>query len=235
MKTAAALFDVDGTLLDTAYLHALSWWEALRQYDRTVPAARVHRAVGMGADQLLDHLLGEHRDHGDDQAITAAHDALYASHWPVIAPLPGAPELLRACAARGWRIVLASSASERELAVLRRALGADDVIAAATSADDVAATKPAPDLVHAALDRAGADPADAVFVGDTVWDVVAAARARVPCVAVESGGFAAQELLGCGAAEVHRDTAELLAELDGSLLARVPEERSPGAAGPRAA
>ncbi|MCG6494229.1 HAD family hydrolase [Kitasatospora sp. A2-31] len=218
--TAAALFDVDGTLLDTTYLHTLAWWEALRQYDRAVPAARVHRAVGMGADQLLDHLLGEQRDRDADEAITAAHDALYARHWPVVRPLPGAPELLRACAGRGWRIVLASSASERELTVLRHALGADEVIAAVTTADDVAATKPAPDLVVAALERAESGPRHAVFVGDTVWDVAAAGRAEVPCVAVETGGFAAAELLGSGAAEVHRDTAELLAELDGSLLGR---------------
>ncbi|WP_030236150.1 HAD family hydrolase [Streptomyces sp. NRRL S-350] len=220
--TAAALFDVDGTLLDTTYFHALAWWEALRQYDRTVPAARAHRAVGMGADQLLDHLLGDDRDRGDDEAITAAHDAIYATYWPVITPLPGAADLLRACAATGRRIVLASSASERELAVLRRVLDADDVIAAATTADDVAATKPAPDLVRAALDLAGAAPEDTVFVGDTVWDVVAAGRAGVRCVAVESGGFSAQELLGAGAAEVHRDTAELLAELDRSLLVHRP-------------
>ncbi|MFI2612799.1 HAD family hydrolase [Kitasatospora sp. NPDC018619] len=218
--TAAVLFDVDGTLLDTTYFHALAWWEALRQYDHTIPAARAHRAVGMGADQLLDHLLGTDRDRGDDEAITAAHDALYARHWPALQPLPHAAELLRACAARGWRVVLASSASARELTVLRRALDADDVIAAATSAQDVSATKPAPDLVRAALERAGTGPEHAVFVGDTVWDVIAANRARVACVALESGGFAAQELLGAGAAEVHRDTGELLAELDRSLLAR---------------
>ncbi|MET9181133.1 HAD family hydrolase [Kitasatospora aureofaciens] len=220
--TAAALFDVDGTLLDTTYFHALAWWEALRQYDRTLPVARVHRAIGMGSDQLLDHLLGAERDHGDDEGITAAHAALYARFWPHIQPLPGAADLLRACADRGWAVVLASSASERELAVLRRALDADEAITAVTSADDVEATKPAPDLVRAALDRAGAEPEHAVFIGDTVWDVTAAGRARVPCVAVESGGFDTRELLGAGAAEVHRDTAELLADLDRSLLGRPP-------------
>ncbi|MEU4120569.1 HAD family hydrolase [Kitasatospora sp. NPDC028055] len=224
-RTAAALFDVDGTLLDTTYFHTLAWWEALRQYGRTVPSARVHRAVGMGADQLLDHVLGEDRDHGDDDAITAAHDALYARHWPAITPLPGAARLLRACAGRGWKVVLASSASEREITVLRRALDADDVIAAATVSDDVDATKPAPDLVEAALHRAETEPEHAVFVGDTVWDVTAAARAGVPCIAVESGGFSALELLGAGAAEVHRDTAELLAGLDESLLAQPPVDR----------
>ncbi|WP_316529367.1 HAD family hydrolase [Kitasatospora brasiliensis] len=220
--TPAALFDVDGTLLDTVYFHALAWWEALRQYDRTIPTARAHRAVGMGADQLLDHLLGTDRDHGDDEAITAAHAALYARHWPLIQPLPHAADLLRACVGRGWQVVLASSASERELTVLRRALAADDAIAAATSAEDVSATKPAPDLVRAALERAGTGAEHAVFVGDTVWDVIAANRAGVACIAVESGGFAAQELLGAGAAEVHRDTGELLADLDRSLLARPP-------------
>ncbi|MFB6892117.1 HAD family hydrolase [Kitasatospora sp. NPDC056327] len=220
--TPAALFDVDGTLLDTTYLHTLAWWEALRQYDRAVPAARVHHAVGMGADRLLDHLLGEDRDRGDDEAVTAAHDALYARHWPVVRPLPGAADLLRACARRGWRVVLASSASERELTALRGALDADDVIAAVTAADDVAATKPEPDLVRAALDRADSAPDRAVFVGDTLWDVMAAGRAGVACVAVGTGGHSARDLLGAGAAEVHADTAELLAGLDDSLLGRPP-------------
>ncbi|MFE6746308.1 HAD family hydrolase [Kitasatospora purpeofusca] len=227
--TPAALFDVDGTLLDTTYLHTLAWWEALRQYGRAVPAVRVHRAIGMGTDQLLDHLLGDggsgsdgdgDRDRSEDDALAAAHDALYARYWPVVRPLPGAADLLRACAGRGWRVVLASSAGERELAVLRAVLAADDVITAVTTADDVAATKPAPDLVRAALDLADSAPGHAVFVGDTLWDVTAAGRAGVPCVAVETGGHSAQDLLGAGAAEVHADAAELLAGLDGSLLAR---------------
>ncbi|MER6366358.1 HAD family hydrolase [Kitasatospora sp. NPDC001527] len=218
----AALFDVDGTLLDTTYLHTLAWWEALRQYDHTVPAARVHRAIGMGADRLLDHLLGEDRDRDEDEAVTAAHDALYARYWPVVRPLPEAAELLRSCARRGWRVVLASSASERELTALRAVLDADEVIAAVTTADDVAATKPEPDLVRAALDRADSTPGQALFVGDTLWDVTAAARAGMPCVAVESGGHSAQDLLGAGAAEVHADTGELLAALDASLLGRPP-------------
>ena len=218
--TSAALFDVDGTLLDTTYLHTQAWWEALRQYGHTLPTARVHRAIGMGSDQLLDHLLGGNRDHGDDEAMTAAHDALYAQHWQVIQPLPGAADLLRACAGRGWTVVLASSASERELKALRGALDADEAITAVTAADDVDATKPAPDLVHAALERVGGLAERAVFVGDTVWDVRAAKRAHVPCITVETGGFAAQELHSAGAAEVHRDTGALLRDLDDSRLAR---------------
>ncbi|MFF2145127.1 HAD family hydrolase [Kitasatospora sp. NPDC058190] len=137
MTTAVALLDVDGTLLDTAYFHTLAWWEALRQYDRTIPTARVHRAVGMGADQLLDYLLGAARDPGDDEGITTATDALYAR---VLAPHPAVAARRRAAARLCWQVILASSASEPELAVLRRALDADDVITAATSAADAAAT-----------------------------------------------------------------------------------------------
>ncbi|GAA4883802.1 HAD family hydrolase [Kitasatospora terrestris] len=219
---AAALFDVDGTLVDTAYLHTLAWWEALRQYGHDVDAARVHRAVGMGADQLLDHLLGEDRRRDDDEAVTAAHLALWARSWPSLRPFPGAAELLRECARRGWRVVLATSASAREAEALRRALEVDDALAAVTTADDVAASKPAPDLVHAALERVDGVAERSVFVGDAVWDVRAAGRAGVRCVAVESGGLCSRELRAAGAAEVHADVATLLHALDDSLLARPP-------------
>ncbi len=217
---SAALFDVDGTLVDSTYLHTLAWAQALAQFDRTVPMARVHRAVGMGADQLLDHLLGDERDRDDDAEMAAAHDALYARFWPGLRPLPGAVDLLGECARRGWTVVLASSASSRELKVLRRVLDCDEVISAATGADDVARSKPAPDLVEAALQKAGADRGRSVFVGDAVWDVRAAARAGVPCVGVESGGFSGCELAAEGASEVHRDAADLLDHLDSSLLGR---------------
>src|SRR4051812_47907281 len=141
------LFDVDGTLVDTTYLHAVCWWEALRQTGRTVSAARIHRAIGMGSDKLLDHLLGA--DHDPDQAeqASAAHKSLYRTYWDRLSPLPGAADLLRACAARGLRVVLASSADPEELAMLRRILDADDVIAAATSAGDADRSKPDPDIL----------------------------------------------------------------------------------------
>ncbi|QKW18126.1 HAD family hydrolase [Kitasatospora sp. NA04385] len=217
---AAALFDVDGTLVDTVYLHTLAWWQALAQYGHEVDAARIHRAIGMGSDQLLDHLLGDDRDRSEDDAVEAAHLALYAQHWPGLRAFPGAGDLLRECAGRGWRVVLSTSASGRELEVLRRVLDADDAVHAVAHSDGVAASKPAPDLVHRALEQAAARADRSVFVGDSVWDVEAAGRAGTPCVGVETGGFAAAELRGTGAVEVHPSVGALLDGLDDSVLAR---------------
>ncbi|WP_033824992.1 HAD family hydrolase [Kitasatospora sp. MBT63] len=215
-----ALFDVDGTLLDTNYLHTLSWAEALAQYGHAPAMARIHASIGMGGDKLLGHLLGEDRDRARDEEISSAQQALYARFWPGLRPFDGAADLLRAVAARGWTVVLASSASGRDLAVMRRALGADDVIAAATGADDVEASKPAPDLVRAALAKVDARPQEAVFVGDTAWDVRSAAASGVPCIAVLSGGWSERDLRAAGAVEVHEDAAALLAGLAGSALGR---------------
>lgn len=220
MTGTAALFDVDGTLVDSGYLHTVSWWEALRQHGHTVPMSLVNRSIGMGTDQLLNHLLGEDRDQDETDSLDAAHSALYSRFWPTLVPLPGAAALLRACADRGWAVVLASSASERELEVLRKVIDADDVITAVTGADDVSASKPAPDLVEVALKKVGADPARSVLVGDTVWDVQAARKAGVRCVTVQTGGFSSSELTTAGAAEVHADTASLLTAISGSLLGR---------------
>ncbi|MFJ6772514.1 HAD family hydrolase [Kitasatospora sp. NPDC091257] len=215
---AAALFDVDGTLLDTSYWHTVAWAEALGQFGHTPAMARIHGAIGMGGDQLLDHLLGEDRDREQDEAISAAHQALFARFWPRLRAFDGAGGLLRELKRRGWTITLASSASARDLQVMRRALDADDAIDHATSADDVEASKPAPDLVHAALAKSGAKPGQALFIGDTPWDVQAAAGAEVACVAVLSGGFGERALRTAGALEVHRDVGELLTRLDSSAL-----------------
>ncbi|QMU76709.1 HAD family hydrolase [Streptacidiphilus sp. PB12-B1b] len=217
-EPAAALFDVDGTLVDTSYLHAVTWWEALRQAGHTVPMAEAHRAVGLGTEQLLEQLLGPDRDRSRDDELAAAHSALYAAYWPSLQPLPGAARLLRACAERGWQVLLATSAKEDELHALRAALDADDAIDDAVSADDVDTAKPAPDIVEQALDKAGARPERAVFVGDTPWDVKAAHRAGVRCIGVLSGGVSRAELLEAGADEVYQDAAELADRLADSLL-----------------
>ncbi|MFD0690646.1 HAD family hydrolase [Actinomadura fibrosa] len=216
----AVLFDVDGTLVDTNYLHATSWWQAFRQYGHTVPTASVHRAIGMGSDKLLDAVLPSGRDRSADDAISSAHGALYAQYWDRLAPFDGAADLLRACASRGARVILASSAAEPEMRALRAALGADDAIADATSASEVEESKPAPDLVELALRRAGVPADRAVFVGDTRWDVEAAARVGLPCVGVLSGGWARAELEEAGAAAVYDDVRALLDDLDASPLNR---------------
>jgi HAD superfamily hydrolase (TIGR01509 family) len=216
----AVLFDVDGTLVDTNYLHVVSWWEAFGQAGYDVPMARIHRAIGMGSDQLLDALLPADRDRDGDGSVRTAHGVLYATYWSRQRPFRGAAELLRACKKRGLRVVLASSADERDFAALRAALHADDAIDASTSSGEVEQTKPAPDLVQVALDKARVGPEAAVFVGDTVWDVQACAKAGVPCIGLLSGGVSRDELLGAGAAEVYEGPAELLADLPDSLLGR---------------
>ncbi|MEU3399857.1 HAD superfamily hydrolase (TIGR01509 family) [Streptomyces filamentosus] len=218
----AALFDLDGTLVDTTYLHTLAWWQALRRHGHTVPMARIHRAIGMGSDRLLDAVLGPDHETGEDEALADAHGTLYATWYDSLQPFEGAAALLRATAARGWRIVLASSASEEEVAAVRARLDADDVIDAATSSADADATKPAPDLVRAALDAVGAEPGEAVLVGDTVWDVEAAGRAGVPCVGLLTGGTTRRELEDAGALLVYDDPLALLRHIDAGPLARPP-------------
>jgi HAD superfamily hydrolase (TIGR01509 family) len=230
----AVLFDVDGTLVDSNYLHAVCWWDALIQAGHDVPMARIHRAIGMGSGQLLDALLPADRDRDADEAMRAAHGALYATYWSRQRALSGAPELLRACKEQGLKVVLASSADSRELAALRAALNADDAIDDATSSGDVERSKPAPDLVQVALEKARVGPQEAVFVGDTVWDVQACAKAGVPCIGLLSGGISREELQGAGAAEVYLGPADLLEALPGSILGtrRLPSGRVPPAARP---
>ena len=213
-----ALLDVDGTLVDTNYLHAVTWWEAFVHAGYQVPMADIHQAIGMGSDQMLDELLPADRDKEADAAVRAAHRTLYATYWSRLPPLPGAADLLRACKHRGLAVVLASSADEPEFHALRAALDAEDAIDAATFAGDVESSKPAPDLVEAALDSVGVPAQEAVFTGDTVWDVQACRKAGVLCIGLLSGGIGRDELTAAGAAEVYPGPAELLAALRGSLL-----------------
>jgi HAD superfamily hydrolase (TIGR01509 family) len=215
------LFDVDGTLLDTTYLHTVSWWEALRQADHRIPMARIHRSIGMGSDKLLDHLLGPERDRDADGKLRDAHDALYAEYWERLAPLPRAVELLRACAARGLRVVLATSAAEHEVGALRAALAADDVIDTVTSSADAKASKPSPDILIAALDQSGLAAERVVFVGDSVWDVAAAGKLDIPCIGLTCGGTSRAELAGAGAVAVYDDPAALLDGLGQSAIAEL--------------
>ncbi|GAA3449430.1 HAD family hydrolase [Dactylosporangium matsuzakiense] len=211
------LFDVDGTLVDSVYLHAVAWWQAFRQYDYDVPMARIHRAIGMGSDKILDALLGPDHDSSSDEALLAAHSALYAPHWPALRPLPGARRLLDTCANRGLSVVLATSASRPELDALLRCLDVDSALTAVTSADDASQSKPAPDILEVALERSGLSAEEAVFVGDSVWDVHAAAQLSIPCIGLTSGGLCAAELLDHGAAAIYEDPQDLLDHLDEAL------------------
>ncbi|MFF5516518.1 HAD family hydrolase [Streptomyces coeruleorubidus] len=215
----AAVFDVDGTLVDTNHLHVVTWWEAFRQAGHDVPMHAVHRAVGLASTDLVAHLLGEDRDTAQDAAISAAHKALYGQYFDRLPALPEAGPLLRRLHGDGWAVVLATSAGGAELSALRRAIDADDAITATASADDVDAGKPAPEPVEHALDLAGVPAERAVFVGDTVWDMRAGSRAGVRCVGVLCGGIPRTDLEQSGADAVYADPAHLLSSLRDSPLA----------------
>ncbi|MFE9479134.1 HAD family hydrolase [Streptomyces spororaveus] len=219
----AALFDVDGTLVDTNHLHVVCWWEALRQAGHHLAMHDVHRAIGLPGEGLLGHLLGEDRDTSEDDALSDAHSTLYGTYFDRLPPFDAAAELLRELDRRGWRVVLVTSAKDSELEALRKAIGADDAITATASSDDVDEGKPAPDPVHHALGLAGAAARDAVFVGDTVWDMQAATRADVTCVGLLCGGIPQRDLEEAGARAVYRHPADLLAHLDGSPFADTHE------------
>jgi HAD superfamily hydrolase (TIGR01509 family) len=172
----------------------------------------------MGSDEMLDKLLPSDRDTTQDDSLRTAHSALYSTYWSRLRPLRGAPDLLRACKKRGLKVVLASSAGEPEFRALRAALDAEDAIDAATFSGEVERSKPAPDLVQVALDKAGVLADEAVFVGDTVWDAQAAAKAGVRCICLLSGGISRDELADAGATEIYDGPAELLDHFPGTLL-----------------
>lgn len=209
---AGILFDLDGTLIDSNFFHTVCWWQAFRQQDLDIPSALLHRSVGMGADQLIPHVLEQAQVDAqpDADALAAAHDALYAAYWARLRALPGARELLRRCHEAGLTTVLASSAGEVELGVLSKVLDCDDVIDVKTSSADAGTSKPAPDIVSVALDKADLRADDALFVGDAVWDVHAAGKLGVACIGLESGGTSAAELLEAGAFATYQDPKDLL-------------------------
>lgn len=215
------LLDVDGTLVDTTFIHAVCWGEALRQHGHVEPMADLHHLIGMSGEQLLDAVLGDGRDKSADSDLKDAHLTLYRQYWGRLVPLPGAAKLLRACAGRGLEVVLASSASEEELNALTSTIDADDAISVATSSADAESGKPDPDILHAALDRSGLAPDQVVFVGDAVWDGEAAKRAGVTFVGVTCGGTPEQRLREAGAEEVWRDPAQLVEQLGSSAIGRL--------------
>jgi HAD superfamily hydrolase (TIGR01509 family) len=202
-----AILDIDGTLVDTNYHHGLAWYRAFRMNGLVLPLWRIHRHVGMGGDQIVEALAGERFDEEKGDDVRAAHDALFMAGIDEIEPLEGARDLVAELKERGFTVVLASSAKaeelERYLELLDVRVLADDW----TTSADVEATKPAPDLVLAALDKAG--KGDAVLVGDTPWDCEAAAKAGVPSVALLTGGFSAAELAEAGAVAVFESIPEL--------------------------
>ena len=212
----AVLFDVDGTLVDTNYLHVIAWRRVmLEQGEPEITAARIHRLVGMGSDEMIETLFGRPRP--DLKPERERHfDALKAE----IRAFPRAGDLLRALHDRSVRVVLATSAEKSDLEALLKAIDADDAIDEVTSSGEVDQAKPAPDLFCVALEAAGTAPENTVVVGDTVWDIEAATRAGLRCVAVTSGGISQGELEDAGAVAVYDDVGALLDDLEGGPLLR---------------
>jgi HAD superfamily hydrolase (TIGR01549 family) len=215
-----AVLDVDGTLVDSNYQHAMAWYRALRSLDETFPIWRIHRLIGMGGDNLLTELAGAEVEAriGDEARERQGKevDALLDE----IAPLPGARDLLVAIRERGHRLVLASSGQQRHVDFALDLLDARDLAEVWTSSADADATKPAPDLLQAALAKLGvSQDAPSVMIGDTPFDVAAAKKAGMPAIVVRSGGFGDDELREAGAVAIYDTPADLTADLDATALA----------------
>jgi HAD superfamily hydrolase (TIGR01509 family) len=214
----AAILDVDGTLVDTNYQHAIAWYRALRQHGVTLALWEIHRRIGMGGDQLVASLAGEGFDETRGDDVRAAEKALYLSMISEVQPLPGARELIEDLKANGHTVVLASSAKSEELEHYLTLLDARSLADDWTDSGDVEQTKPKPDLVLAALEKAGAKPSDAVMIGDSTWDCEAAKRAGLETIGVLTGGFSEAELLEAGASCAFASLSDLLAHLDDTPL-----------------
>jgi HAD superfamily hydrolase (TIGR01549 family) len=213
----AAILDIDGTLVDTNYHHSLAWFRAFKQSGVVLPIWQIHRHMGMGGDHLVKELTSEAFDeeHGDD--VRTAEKALYMALIEEVEPMRGARELIEELKRLGHPVVLASSAKANEVEHYLDLLDARELADAWTTSADVKATKPEPDLVVTARDKAGGG--DALMIGDSVWDVEAAKRVGIDTIAVLTGGFAAAELRDAGAICVFESIHELRDRLDETPLA----------------
>ena len=214
----AAILDVDGTLVDTNYQHALAWYRAFRRHGIVLPIWRIHRHIGMGGDQVVAALCGRdvEEEMGDD--VRAAEKELYAELIGEVEPLDGARVLIERLKDRGHAVVLASSAKEEEVDHYLDLLDARELADGWTTSADVEATKPEPDLVQAAIEKAGATDG-AVLIGDSTWDCEAAKRAGIRTLGVLTGGFSEEELREAGASAVFSSLPELCARIEETQLA----------------
>ena len=230
-RATGIVFDLDGTLVDSTYVHTICWWEAIQQFGHQRPMAVLHHAVGMGADHLLGHVLGEGRDASQDDAITAAHDALFATWHERLHPFPAARSLLTWCRDAGLTVALATSGGRRDLwamldvldhvdgeyggaeAYLSKGGMTDEQLSAlhhpdldvVVTGDDVESSKPSRDLLDTVLSRVDLEPQDVLVVGDSVWDMQAAARLGAPALGVATGGTSAHQLHEAGAELTYAD------------------------------
>jgi HAD superfamily hydrolase (TIGR01549 family) len=213
-----AIFDVDGTLIDTNYQHALAFYRAFRRYDITLPIWRLHRATGMGGDQLVAHVAGDEVERRYGSAVREAWVEEFDKMIDEVRPFDGARELMETVKSRGFRVVLASSGKAKHVDHFLDLIEGRSIADAWTTADDVESSKPEPDLVATALDKV--EGASGVMIGDSTWDCVAAGKLGVPSLAVRTGGFSVEELTDAGAERVFESLRELAENLDDTPLAR---------------
>jgi len=204
-RCVSVFFDLDGTLLDTTYLHTFAWWRALGDAYQQVPMAAIQPLIGMGSGELLTTLIG-----GDDPAISKAHGRYFATLHEFIRPLPGGRDLVRQVASKGARVVIVTAAKKRDLPALLGPLGCVDIIADTVHGEMAGRSKPSPDLFSLALERSGCGPEETLALGDSIWDIEAANRAGIGCVAVETGGTDAARLATAGALAVYKSCAEIV-------------------------
>jgi HAD superfamily hydrolase (TIGR01549 family) len=204
-----AIFDIDGTLVDTNYQHALAWYRSFRQHGVVMPIWQIHRAIGIGSDRVVEMLAGEQIEQELSETLRAAEGPLYQEMIDEVEPMKGAHELLRDLKRAGHAVILASSAEEKEAERYIKLLDATEFVDGYTTSADVEQSKPEPDIVHAAIEKAGGGAA--VMIGDSTWDCHAATRAQLPSIGVLTGGFSEQELTEAGATIVF-DSVEHLRE-----------------------
>lgn len=220
--SGAVLFDIDGTLIDSNYVHVDTWSRAFADVGVEAPSWKIHRCIGMDGDKLLESLVGS----ADSAAALEAkdlHSRYYGEASGRLHILPGARELLQRVSDTGLTAVLATSAPESELAYLRDLLDVEDIVSVVTSSEDADVAKPNPEIVQVALDRAGVEPADAVMIGDSVWDMKASRTAGVTGIGVRCGGVPDAELRSAGAEAVFDDPADLIERFGESPIARLAD------------
>ena len=221
MAVSAAIFDIDGTLVDSVDLHARAWQEAFEHFGYTIPFEKIRHEIGKGSDKLIPDLLGKEEAGRVFRELDKFRGNLWKSKYlGQVKPFPKVRELFLRILHDGKQIVLASSAKGDELKRYKQIAAIDDLVKDETSSDDVDDSKPSPDVVEAALQKLGhPNQATVIMVGDTPWDILAAAQAGVKSIGVLCGGFPEQELRTAGAIAVYRDPANILAHYDDSPFA----------------
>jgi HAD superfamily hydrolase (TIGR01549 family) len=214
----SVLLDVDGTLVDSNYQHALAWYRAFRAHGHVLPVWAIHRKIGMGGDQLVPSLIGQEADHERGDAIRSAWQQRFETMIEEIAPVPGAADVLQRLAQSPARVCLASSGKSEHLQHYLDLLEARELLDAWTTSEDVEKSKPEPDILAVARDRIGGRRP--VVVGDSTWDFEAAGRLGLEGWALRTGGFSTEELRGAGASEVYDDLYSLGQDLLPLLGAR---------------